>query len=80
MQLTCLILHEPSYRDKVRLNLNDSLIIHFRSATLLHWKLNMQPFYDCLCVLDGLFDQLRTFIVNLVNLVTDEVENQVRSL
>jgi hypothetical protein len=81
MKLTCLILHEPSYKDCVRLNFNDPLVLNFRSSTLLNLKINIQSFEDCLYLLDGRFNQLRTLIIDLVNLFdTDEVENQVSFL
>ncbi|UJR26414.1 hypothetical protein I4U23_007746 [Adineta vaga] len=68
MKLKCLILHESSYRDRVRINFDDSLILSFRSETILILKLNVQAFDDCLYLLDGRFHQLHTLIIDLLNI------------
>ena len=79
MNLTCLILHELSYRNCVRLSFHDPLILNFRSSTLLYMKIRTQSFVDCLYLLDGRFNQLRSLIIDLAKLYhTDDVENQVR--
>ncbi|CAF4204874.1 unnamed protein product [Rotaria sordida] len=76
-RLTTFVLYESSYKNRVRLNFNDLLYPNFRSSTLLKLIINVYSFDDCLYLLDGRFDQLHTFHVDLANvLCSDEIKNQ----
>jgi hypothetical protein len=78
MKLKYLILHESSYKNCVRLNFDDPLILNFRSSTLLYLDIKVQSYDDCLYLLDGRFNQLHTLIIDVVNsLNTGAVDNQV---
>ncbi|CAF1264653.1 unnamed protein product [Rotaria sordida] len=75
--LIVVALYESSYKDCVRLCFNDSLHPNIRSSTLLKLNIKVQCFNDCLYLLDGRFNQLHTFYVDLVRIrIPQEVENQ----
>ncbi|CAF1190686.1 unnamed protein product [Adineta steineri] len=74
--LITLILFESSYINCVRLNL-DCPPISFRSSILRKLNIKVQSFGDCLYLLDGRFDQLHTFIIDLLHIrPSDELKNQ----
>ncbi|CAF1485932.1 unnamed protein product [Rotaria sordida] len=77
-RLTALALYEPSYQSCARLNFNDSLHPNIRSSTLLKLNIRVQCFDDCLCILDGRFNQLYSFSVDLGYIhIPEEMENRV---
>ena len=77
-RLTTLILDESSYKNLVRLNLTNPLLINFCSSTLLRLIVNVQCFDDCLCLLDGRFPHLHTLYVELANIhSSNEIPNEV---
>ncbi|CAF1514089.1 unnamed protein product [Rotaria sordida] len=70
-------LYEPSYQSCARLNFNDSLHPYIRSSTLLKLNISVQCFDDCLCILDGRFNQLYSFSVDLGYIhIPEEMENR----
>ncbi len=72
-----LILYESSYKNCVRLNFDDPLL-NFRSSILRQLKIRVQSFQDCLCLLDGRFNELHTLCVDSVNIhCPSEIQNQV---
>ena len=78
--LITLVIRESSYRNRVRLFLYDDHPPHpsFRSSTLRILNIRLQTFDDCLCLLDGRFNQLHTLIVDLAHILyPDEILNQV---
>ncbi|CAF3575023.1 unnamed protein product [Rotaria sordida] len=75
--LIVVALYESSYKDCVRLSFNDSLHPNIRSSTLLKLNIKVQCFNDCLYLLDGRFNQLHAFYVDLVRIrIPHEVKNQ----
>ncbi|CAF4101490.1 unnamed protein product, partial [Rotaria sordida] len=66
--LIVVALYELSYKDCVRLNFDDSLHPNICSSTLLQLNIKVQCFNDCLYLLDGRFNQLHTFYVDLVQI------------
>ncbi|CAF1236044.1 unnamed protein product [Rotaria sp. Silwood1] len=75
--LTTFVLYESSYINCVRLNFDDPLFPNFCSSTLLKLIISVHSFDDCLYLLDGRFDQLHTFHVDLANTwCPDEIKNQ----
>ncbi|CAF1473281.1 unnamed protein product [Adineta steineri] len=77
MKLKYLVLRESSYKNCVRLNFDDPLILNFRSSTLLYLDVKVQSYDDCLYLLDGRFNQLHTLIIDVINCFnTREVDNQ----
>ncbi|CAF1157316.1 unnamed protein product [Adineta steineri] len=66
--LIYLTLYESSYKNRVPLISNNGFPLTFRSSTLLKLNIRVQCFDDCLYLLDGRFNQLHTFCVDLVNL------------
>ncbi|CAF3067489.1 unnamed protein product [Rotaria sp. Silwood2] len=76
-RLISVVLYESSYKNCVRLNFNDSLHPNIRSSTLLKLNIKVQCFNDCLYLLDGRFNQLNTFHVDLLSIRSPhEVKNQ----
>jgi hypothetical protein len=81
MKLKYLLLYESSYKNCVRLNFDDPLILNFRSSTLLYLDIKIQSYDDCLYILDGRFNQLETLIIGVINPhSTGAVDNQVSFL
>ncbi|CAF3459827.1 unnamed protein product [Rotaria sp. Silwood1] len=75
--LTSFVLYESSYKNRVRLSFDDLLYPNFRSSILLKLIINVHSFDDCFYLLDGRFDQLHTFHVDLANTwCPDEIKNQ----
>ncbi|CAF3412615.1 unnamed protein product [Rotaria sp. Silwood1] len=62
------MLYESSYKNRVRLLLDDEFLPTFRSSTLLKLNIRVQCFDDCLHLLDGRFNQLHTLCVDLVHI------------
>lgn len=54
--------------------------LSFSSSTLLKLNLRVQTFTDCLYLLDGRFNQLQTFDIELINMhpPDEEIPNNVR--
>lgn len=67
-RLTALVSYELSYKSLVRLNFDDALLLTFRSSTLLQLHTRVQCFEDCLHLLDGRFNQLHTFSVDVCHI------------
>jgi hypothetical protein len=77
-RLTTFVLYESSYKNRVRLSFEDTFLPNFGSSTLLKLIINVHSFNDCLSILDGRFDQLHSFHVDLVNTwCPDEIKNPV---
>ena len=78
LNLTHLIFYESSYKKIVRL-LFDSPTPKISSSTLMVLNIKVQSFHVCLYLLDGRFNQLQTFFIELANIhIPDqEIENQV---
>ena len=76
--LTHLIFYESSYNNIVRL-LFDFPSPKLSSSTLSVLNIKVQSFYMCLYLLDGRFNQLHTFYIQLAHIhCPDEgIENQV---
>jgi hypothetical protein len=76
-RLITLILLESTYSNCVRLSFHDSPI-PCRFSTIRELNIKVHSFGDCLELLDGRFDQLHTFIVDLVHIRSPrETKNQV---
>ncbi|CAM4837432.1 unnamed protein product [Rotaria magnacalcarata] len=76
-RLTALVSYESSYKNLVRLNFNETLLVTFRSSTLLKLYIRVQCFEDCLYLLDGRFDQLHTLYIDLSHIHRpEEIINQ----
>jgi hypothetical protein len=78
--LTHLIVYESSYKNIVRLFF-DPPSPKLSSSTLLVLDIKVQSFFMCLYLLDGRFNQLHTFYIELthIHLPDEEIENQVSS-
>lgn len=77
-RLNALIVYESSYKNRVRLCFDDPPVSKFRSETLLKLKIRLQCFDDCLCLLDGRFNQLEMLHVDLTHIrPPHEIRNQV---
>jgi hypothetical protein len=73
-----LVLHESSYKNRVRLYFDDTFLPNFHSSTLLKLTISVQCFYDCLYLLDGRFNQLHTLCIDSFYIDrTNEIKNEV---
>ena len=78
--LTHLIVYESSYKNGVPLFF-DLPSPKLSSSTLLVLNIKVQNFFMCLYLLDGRFNQLHTFHIELINIhpPREAIENQVSS-
>ena len=76
--LTTFVLNESWYQIRVQLTFDNPFFPNIRCSTLLKLIINVQSFDDCLYLLDGRYDQLHTFHVDLVRIAFPDVAiNQV---
>jgi hypothetical protein len=76
--LITLIIRESSYKNCVRLFFDVPPLPSFRSSTLRILNIRLECFDDCLYLLDGRFNQLHTFIVDLTKVRLPKlIPNQV---
>ncbi|CAF1527838.1 unnamed protein product [Rotaria magnacalcarata] len=72
-------IYESSYKNRVWLSFDDLVLPNFCSSTLVKLNVSVHNFDDCLYLLDGRFNQLHTFYVDLVfisRLDSKEIINQ----
>ena len=78
INLTSFVLNDSWYKIRVRLTFHNPFFPNIRCSTLLKLIINVQSFDDCLYLLDGRYDQLHTFHVDLVRIAFPDVAiNQV---
>jgi len=76
--LTTFVLNESWYKIRVRLTFDNPFFPNVRCSTLLKLIISVQSFDDCLYLLDGRYDQLHTFHVDLGDISFPDVAiNQV---
>ncbi|CAF1102925.1 unnamed protein product [Adineta steineri] len=66
--LTTFVLNESWYKTRVQLTFDNPFFPNIRCSTLLKLIIRVEIFDDCLYLLDGRYDQLHTFHVDLVKI------------
>ncbi|CAF4179368.1 unnamed protein product [Adineta steineri] len=75
--LTTFVLNESWYKTRVQLTFNNPFFPNIRCSTLLKLIVSVKIFDDCLYLLDGRYDQLHTFHVDLATILfPDDSINQ----